>query len=187
MQRVFLRWLKRPRTTDPARLNTTYLRRAGRNEAVSVLRERERELRRVRDLADVQRTLLIDPDLNGDREEGRAAVREAIEHLRPRCRDVARLTWMEGHSRTEITGILGIGVGRVERHRKRAREEVGRLLRFRGATGGPWRIIRQYEGGRPDSLHENASTTYVGRRVPKPSSPSAACESPRPRGSPIAT
>ena len=62
-------------------------------------------------------------------EEKKGMVREAINRLHPRYREVIILRELEGLSYTQIAGVLRCSMGTVESRLSRARGELKRILR----------------------------------------------------------
>ena len=78
----------------------------------------------------------IPPGELAERDELRAAVREAVERLAEPFRTTLILREMEGHSYEEVAEILGVSIGTVESRLFRARVKLRALLEQQGVRPG---------------------------------------------------
>ena len=134
VQEVFLRLLGNP-TALP--LSKQYFRVAGRNAALNHRRCQGRADALTRRLDQRPPTPSMAPLERLVVEERRRRVAEAIETLPPRCRAVARRTWLQGWSAGQVANDLGLTIKRVERHRAIARDRLRAALATLLAPGAP--------------------------------------------------
>lgn len=134
VQEVFLRLLGNP-TAFP--LSKRYFRVAGRNAALNHLRSQGRADALARRLVPRPPIPPEGPLERLQSEQRRRRVAEAIETLPPRCRAVARRTWLQGWSAAQVANDLGMTVKRVERHRATARERLRIALVVKRSVGSP--------------------------------------------------
>jgi RNA polymerase sigma factor (sigma-70 family) len=107
------------------RLREAYFESAGRNEARKVLRNAKRREEILSLHADELRRHPQRPDEVFEVAERQRWIHTGTERLPPRTAKIARLSWLEGWTAVRIAEELGIGVKRVERHRKLARQRLG--------------------------------------------------------------
>lgn len=129
-QRVLLRVWRAGPTVWSRVCSAPYFRRAGCNEAKNVLRRRQQRAAVVPGPGDTAR-----PKSESDAaewQELRDAVRDEIDKLPNRCREVARLVYLNGSTTREAAEQAGITPKAVEKQRTRARRHLAATLaRFR--------------------------------------------------------
>jgi RNA polymerase sigma-70 factor, ECF subfamily len=139
VQEVFLELWRRRESISIQESLRAYLFRATRNRGLN-------HLRHLRVGRDAQRLL---PDRSSSPAEGpahvieneiEAAVREAVEGLPKRCREVFELSRVHGLKYTEIADAMSISVKGVE-------AQMGRALRILRGRLAPW--LTESEGVRP--------------------------------------
>jgi RNA polymerase sigma-70 factor (ECF subfamily) len=133
VQDLFLKlWAKREQLSEIETFRT-YLFRAARNHALNYLRRQKLERRWQEEHVDDEEaasTPLADEDAS--EHEVAAAVREAIDRLPPRCREVFLLSRDGGLTYAEIARTLDISVKTVETQMGRALKSLrGALQRYR--------------------------------------------------------
>jgi len=127
-QDVFLRlWTKGPRAWTVS-YPRSFFRTAGRNEALMILRRRERQSPLRDQFAAILPSSELTPDELAARSEAVQLIEAAIAQLPARCARVISLVLSDDLTNDEIAKHLGIRTGAVEKQRARARRILQRLL-----------------------------------------------------------
>lgn len=125
---VFTRLLARRPSLPEREFTRAYFCRAGYRAALNVLRARASERSMKERFKQVIRPAPPGPDRLLGRRELMREVITALDELPDRRRKVARLSLVDQCTAAEVAKELGIGVKRVERHRRKIREFLlGRL------------------------------------------------------------
>jgi RNA polymerase sigma-70 factor (ECF subfamily) len=127
-QEVFLKVYTRIRAFDERSQFFTWLYRVAVNAAKDHVKKRIRRPAVALDEADSLAGGGEDPESHAARGETSRLVREAIDALPLRYREVLALRELEGLSYDEIASVLGISIGTVESRLHRARSRLKRKL-----------------------------------------------------------
>jgi len=120
LQAVFLRLLRRERTSEPIDHHESYLRRAAINVALDTVRARREALSGP--LEDV-------PPAPGDSTELRESLRKALAVLAPRSAEIFALRFFEGYTNPEIARMLEMSQVHVAVLLHRIRKQLQKELR----------------------------------------------------------
>jgi RNA polymerase sigma-70 factor (ECF subfamily) len=130
VQDVMLELWRRRESLDPAGTPQAYLFRSTRNRALNQLRHRRVQARTEPQLvAEAPASPRADLGLGADELE--RTIRDAVESLPPRCREVFELSRVHGLKYGEIAATLGVSVKAVE-------AQMGRALRTLRERLAPW-------------------------------------------------
>ncbi|HYD54607.1 MAG TPA: RNA polymerase sigma-70 factor [Gemmatimonadaceae bacterium] len=130
VQDVMLELWRRRESLDSSGTPQAYLFRSARNRALNQLRHRRVQARTEPQLV-AEVPAIPRADAVAGAEELAEAVRQAIESLPPRCREVFELSRMHGLRYTEIAQTLGVSIKAVE-------AQMGRALRTLRERLAPW-------------------------------------------------
>lgn len=134
LQTVFLRAMSGPHASNPGRFDGGYFVRGARNAARDTLRKYNyrSEVPLTDDVVDVVSDLAPTPDDVVATQQERQILRQAIEQLPPRCREVVERV-ADGFTRRQVAEALGISVKAVERQMTQAYARLGSIdVRRRG-------------------------------------------------------
>ncbi|MFN8581101.1 MAG: RNA polymerase sigma-70 factor [Gemmatimonadaceae bacterium] len=133
VQDIFLKlWSRREQLADIESLKT-YLYRAVRNQALNWLRRRKLERKWEEEHGtDTDPVAPVAADDDASEQEIAAAVREAVDRLPPRCREIFLMSRDGGLTYNEIAQSLDISVKTVE-------TQMGRALKALRTSLGSWR------------------------------------------------
>ena len=120
LQAVFLRLLKRDRSSEPLENHESYLRRAAINASLDSIRSRQ----------DARLTTLDEsPAAVGDQSELRDSLRRALAALNPRSAEIFALRFLEGYTNPEIARMLRMSQVHVAVVLHRTRKQLQKELR----------------------------------------------------------
>lgn len=120
LQAVFLRLLRRDRSSEPLENHESYLRRAAINAALDSVRARQQA--RSAPLED-------SPPARADQAELRDSLRSALAALNPRSAEIFALRFLEGYTNPEIARMLRMSQVHVAVLLHRTRKQLQKELR----------------------------------------------------------